>query len=394
MNSQAKFLFLAVSLLLAPVVSAEPYLPTDSNEVIEAVPEALRGESGKEFAALRAKVDAEPGNRDAAVLFVRKCIEQGRRLSDPRYFGYAEAVLESRLKSASADPELLILRAMILERRHDFAAAKADLLRVVEDLPNSGQAWATLAGVQTVTGDLTAAKESCLKLAALVTPIASISCLSLVGSLTGTAEKSYEVLSSALVSQKSAGAVTPGEELWSLSILSEIAERLGKKAEAEGYYKKALQLDPNDAFTLSAYSDFLLTEKRAAEVKTMLAGKLSNDPLLLRLVIAEKQLNDADLPSHRKLLKSHLDAEIARGEGVHLRERAMFELFVDENAVSALESASENWESQKEAPDLLLLARSAVAAKNAGAMKKVEDWLTSTKWEDARVRELLGGEKK
>jgi hypothetical protein len=79
--------------------------------------------------------------------------------------------------------------------------------------------------------------------------------------------------------------------VWALTLLAEMAQRRGDAAIAEKRYKRALALAPRDSYLLGAYADFLLDQKRHADVTWPLLGE--PDPhrrLLLRRALALQQL--------------------------------------------------------------------------------------------------------
>ena len=386
---RSSFALLMTVLCVAQQVSAEPYRPTDPGELIEKVPEALRGAEGKEFAELKSKVEAEPGNRQAAIDFTKLCISRGRRLNDPRFFGYAEAVNDAHVAKHPGDPELLTLRAILRQRRHDFLGAKEDLEKVLKKNGSSAQGWVTLATVQLVLGDVAGSRSSCARIVGLTSELSAAACVGLAASLSGNAEKAYAEIESALKNATDSKSANEGEILWAISILGEIAERLGRNEDAEKWYRESLAKDPEDSFGISAYADFLLDHGRPQEALTLLRGREAADNLLLRLVIAEKRTSAPELELHRKMLKERFEAEERRGESIHARERAMFALEVEQNSKEAAELAKQNWSIQKEALDLLVLVRASVAAKDAAGMKEARDWVQRTGWEDVRVKKIL-----
>ena len=388
-----RFSFLLVFLLLT-TAEAAPYRPSDPAEVLEKVPEGLRGEEGKAFSQLRSKMEASPADQAIAGEFVRMSIERGRRLSDPRFFGYAEAEVNRILSSHPDVSEFLIYRGILKQRKHDFSAALTDLTRATKALPQNPQGWATLSAVQIVTGDYDGARKSCARLIPLSSALAASGCLALVGSLTGSAEKSYQSLDSLLQNAETQGEVNKAERLWAISILGEIAERLGRREQAEGWYKKALEIDPDDSFLLSAYADFLILGGRDAEVIPLLRGRENIDPLLLRLVVAEKHAKDPSFEKDRAQLAARFESEEARGESIHLRERAIYVSRIEEKAPEALAFAKRNWEVQKEPIDTLLLAELASRVSDSEALQKVEAWRKERGQEDVRVSATLSGGQK
>ena len=76
----------------------------------------------------------------------------GRSEGDPRYDGYAQAALAPWWDLAEPPVPVLILRATLEQRRHDFDAALADLERVLARQPRHPQALLTKATILEVQG--------------------------------------------------------------------------------------------------------------------------------------------------------------------------------------------------------------------------------------------------
>ena len=78
-----------------------------------------------------------------------------------------------------------------------------------------------------------------------------------------------------------------------------------------------------------------------------------------------------------------------RGDTVHQREQARFELLLRRDASTALALARKNWAVQKEPADIRIYLEAAVAARDAGAAKPVIDWVTQHKIEDITAQRLI-----
>jgi hypothetical protein len=141
-----------------------------------------------------------------------------------------------------------------------------------------------------VRADYDAALSECTQLVPTAHPLHAQGCTAYVQASTGQLAPAYEALTRALAA---AGAVAPELALWTRTRLAEMAIRLQRWPEAETHFREALQLGVTDQFLLGAYADFLLQQKRPAEVVTLLAAWERSDILLLRLALAGKALNDS-----------------------------------------------------------------------------------------------------
>ena len=268
------------------------------------------------------------------------------------------------------------------QRRHDFDGALDDLSRVLAIRPRNAQAWLTRAVVLRVRGDFAEALGSCLVLSRLsLHPTATV-CAAAITGLTGQAENGYRLIQQVLDKGTDLGC---RERLWALTVQAEIAARLGRLSDAEQHFKEALGLGVRDVYLLGAYTDFLLDHGRAQEVRRLLKGDTRPDALLLRLALAEQKLDASGLEDHIKDLHTRLAAIGLRGDNMHLRTQARFNLHLLKRPVEALRLAQKNWAAQREPADARLVLEAALAARKPEVAQPVLDWLAQTRVEDVRL---------
>ena len=379
-------LALPATIFLSGPIGAEPYVPARDDEVLETV----RPTQDREAQRLKAHLVTDPDNLTAAVRLARRYIEQGRAEADPRFFGYAEAVLKPWFKASTPPAEIWVLRATLRQARHDFSGALADLERALRANPTNAQAWLTRATIQQVRGDYAEARKSCGVLANLTDPLVTTTCLAGVISLMGQGEEGIRLLEQALAKAPQAD---PGVRAWVLGLLAEIQARLGRFEAAEQAFKAALVIDPGDPYLLAAYADTLLERGQFRAVVALLVDKTRIDALLLRLARAEQALAEQGtvqpgLKAHIQALDDRFAAARQRGDAVHLREAAMFDLYLAHRPRQALATALENWQTQREPADARLVLEAARAAGQPLAAHPVLDWLAAHQLEDQRLKSL------
>lgn len=389
MSNHAAFAAACLLALCAQMAGAAPYIPKDGKQVIEQLPRRA-DPAQQELKRLRAELAANPSNVALATRVATSYIATARRETDPRYFGYAQAALAPWWSMPAPPHDVRLLRATLLQSTHHFPEALSDLDAIVKADPSNPQAWLTLATVQTVRGDYAAATASCARLSSLTTQLVSSTCIASVGGMTGRAVPSESLLDLSLRRNEEADA---GMKVWVLTLLAEMAERRGDGAAAEARFKRALALDPRDSYLVGAYADFLLDQKRPAEVLALVKDQTRIDGLLLRHALALKQtpgaadaLREADAE-----LAARFNAAARRGDTVHQREQARYELHVRGNAAAALRLAQLNWAVQKETADMRVLLEAAAAAKDDNAAAPVRDWLRRHTVEDVTLARLAKG---
>jgi hypothetical protein len=117
--------------------------------------------------------------------------------------------------------------------------------------------------------------------------------------------------------------------------------------------------------------------------------------LLLRLALAERAVNGADLPKLVQALSDRFAASRMRGDTVHLREEARFQLHLRGNPGEALRLARRNWTVQRESWDARILLEAALAAGDRDAAGEVVAWLDESGLDDpvlAALRRKFRGE--
>ncbi len=367
-------------------------MPASGEEVLETLPAAISGVEADKIRTSREAIAKNPANVELAVSTALENFKRGRAEGDPRYYGYAEAAIAHWAADPLPPTEILLIRAHLRQHRHEFKTAIADLDEIVKREPTNAQAWLIKAVVHMVQGDHKLAKASCAHLVGITSEYIAATCLSNVSALTGESEKALKVLKEELLSANGA----PGEEqLWVITSIAEIEQRLGRDEEAEKSFRAALAIDGEDTYLLTSFADFLLDHKRAAEVESLLSSRRSNDAMLLRIALAHKQLGKvAEFKADREELEARFKASRQRGDSSHLREEGYFALAVQEDARTASELALKNWQVQREPFDLRLLAESGVAAKNETAVTTAKDWLAGTKLEYPKVEAILKAEAK
>jgi tetratricopeptide (TPR) repeat protein len=334
---------------------------------------------------LREALKAAPNRRDLALALARCYIQLGRGNADPRYYGHAEAVLAPWLASPNPDPETLVLRATVLQNRHAFQPALADLDAALRQNPRLAQAWLSRAAILEVQGDYPGALRACLAVARAAASLAGAVCLESALSLSGQAESAYQRLSARVAVARA----NPDELAWARLILGELAERLGRSATAESWYRMAARTDTRSIYLLSTYADFLLDRDRPEEVVELLEGETRADPLLLRLTLAERRLNHPRHAEHLAALRARFEASRARGDTSHQGDEARYALYLAGDAELALRLASANWAVQREPRDARILLEAAREAGRPEAGRAVAEFLARTRLEDVRLQNLL-----
>lgn len=353
----------------APATRA-PSLVPEPETVITTVPPA-------DPARRQAERRAATGDLATAVTIARAEIGLARRTADPRHLGRAQATLAPWWHDAAPPAEVLVLRATIRQSLHDFAGARADLDLLLSHRPDDAQALLTRAVVAGVVGDRATATRDCAAVTRRLGELYGAACAAPLAAAHQQGGVGYRRLAAALAAAPSADAAG-----WAQTALGELARQLGDDAAGELHFRAALAQDPDDVYTLAALADLLLDAGRAAEVVQLLADRAA-DNLALRAAIALTRTRSPDAAPATAALRDRIAASIARGDTLHLRERARFYLELDHDPSAAVAAARANWDVQREPADARILLEAAAAAGDRAAAAPVIAWLDAEGVDDA-----------
>lgn len=377
--------FFALISLRPLVAESQPRVPRDWAEVLERLPMRPTDASARTLAQLRAAVllsaKENPAEPSAATRLAEHYFDLAMAMGDPRYIGYADAVIKPFAQAKSAT--LLGMRGQLQQYRHHFQAALDDFDAALQLDPQFASAHAWRGAVLLVQAKYPEAKKECAALLALSRANLYGGCQGLALAYDGQMAAGFSLLKSTLDATQVAG-----NRLWLLTRMAEVTAWRGQAQQAEKYYLEALALKLDDGYLLAAWADFLIDQQRPAEVVTWLTQWNASDGLLLRLAIAQRQLKLPTAAANVQALDDRFAAAKLRGDTTHLAEEARFQLQLRGNASLATRLAVANYAVQREPRDARVLLEAALAAGDGAAAQPVRDWLKSSRFEDAQLRQL------
>ncbi len=185
----------------------------------------------------------------------------------------------------------------------------------------------------------------------------------LFASTRSTASPATRAAAPSLARALSLPRIDPASRADGETMLAEIAHRLGNAA-AESHFGALLELDPGGLVPHRrrlATGCSIRAEPPMSHLRVIKHTRV--DPLVLRLGIAQRALRRPETAMTIATLQARFDASRARGEAVHRREEARFQLHVNRDSAAALARA--NWAVQRGPADLRILAEAAAACGDA-----------------------------
>ena len=361
-----------------------PYVPDSPDAVLQQVP-SFTDPRVRQFDLLRKDSAADPHNLVLAVRLADAYIDYGRSTGDERYVGHGMAVIEPWLRLRPIPIPALLVSATVLQNRHFFQQSRAELTALLASDPRNLQAWLTLATVEMMQADYSAANGACVQVAQLGGDFMGTLCTAQLRSLTGHAQQAYALLT---LIEHPGPIAPPAIKGYLEGLLADTAVRLSRNAAADRHFRAALQWTPGDNFTLADYADFLLDQHEPKAVERLLAGYESSDTSMLRIVFAERTLHEARANRDAAEMQARFAAMDQRGSRLYQREHAEFVLYVQHEPKRALQLAEQNWTVQRSPKDMRVLLESALAAREPQAAQPILTLLAHSHLQDPAIARL------
>ncbi|MEQ9613154.1 MAG: hypothetical protein RIK09_16190 [Gammaproteobacteria bacterium] len=324
--------------------------------------------------------------------FTRKVLDAYNLAQDQGYaraYGHALALVNEWPTQYEPPPLLRIVKAALLQRTHDFGAARGELELALNADPEHQQALLMLAQIGLVTGDYGDVAEYCERLSQQPFLLAALNCRAQLQGLTGDGDAALSMLQSALalpsVSRLDA------RELHTTA--ATIAHRLGYTSIAESHYQQAFRLGNTSHYFLSNYAQWLLEQQRYGEAEDLLSSFIDGEDAYELMIFYFQSIRHSSPEMARQFEQQALTQAIQflsrRADDRPHKVLARYALIVANDAATALTEAQLNWQQQKEPSDTLLLAQAAVLVEDIATIEQVRQWQKTTGQEDLRLDSLL-----
>ncbi|HTU67856.1 MAG TPA: hypothetical protein VMF52_18040 [Steroidobacteraceae bacterium] len=308
-------------------------------------------------------------------------LERARARREPMFVGRAESLLAPPVTAGTADAAERRRYAWTLQYRHDFDRAARLLDAVLAAAPRDVAARAQRASVRLVRGEFAGARADCAQLVAAGEVLVGLPCLAEAMAGQGDLERGRSLLAT-FAAPTSA---EPRVRAYLLAVRAELDERAGRPDAAIAGYSTALTLAPDEDSIRAALADALRTRGDRPDAATVADIDRPSLALLARQALAAEGEARSRL---RQRARELLALERDRADAAHEREAALLALDAGD-AAAALTAARVNFERQRELPDVRVLARAAVAARDAAALAELRRWLAETRFADVVTAGIL-----
>ncbi|OUS27374.1 hypothetical protein A9Q99_15360 [Gammaproteobacteria bacterium 45_16_T64] len=377
-----------VLLILAPlnIAIAEPFVPTSRTHVITTLPSFM----------VTLQRTQKHERQDTAQLSERiqqaqTYLDSAQKNNDPRWMGYAQAALNPWWNISEQYPKVALLKATILQNRHQFPSALVELNSVLNQQPRNTQALLTRAHVYMMQTDYTSAQQDCQRILWLSQPTLGVNCLAQVNGLTGKGLLAIQQLTQLLADNLTLSS-TEREEIH--ITIATIAHRHQQKDVALQNYQKAYAINPNNGYLIEQFTDYLI-ENNLSEMLITLFSHIGIDNLKknlhqqIKMAQYYQLVGDTQLSTFKSELDDSFTSSKIRKELFPHKEYALFSLSILNKYNQALHSALKNWKIQQAPSDAILVLRAAIASQQLQQAQSVIQWVKDTRLYDHRIDSLI-----
>jgi tetratricopeptide (TPR) repeat protein len=375
----------------------ESYTPPTDDEILERLPAGLKA---GELRRQRRELAEDPANLKDSVELARSYLGSARSEGDPRFVGFAQAVLGPWWDDVSPPVPVLLLRARVRRGSWEFDRSLADLEAALSREPGLREAAVDRLEVLLSRGDVRAARAAWETLAGQEPdPLVRATLTLRIRRFGNNVLPAYtnllrEASAAIVVNAQEAGAASRLHDAWFL--LADVAWQLGQRQEAENHFKAAAATGGRDVSRVAAHADFLLDRNQPDAAAAMLGAEAMPDILAVRWCEAVGRLKtrDADLASNRAAWTNRLSqrflARRARGDASVLADELRFHLGVTQDSGRALAAARELWSVRREIDDARRVLEAAGRAGDRGCAQPVLDWIQRHELRDRRLAQRTG----
>jgi hypothetical protein len=289
-----------------------------------------------------------------------------------RFLGMAKSALQPWWHIPHPDQAIWLLRGRIQQTEHQFAAAALDLTALNSRYPGSIEALLLEADAWRRAGQAKRSRRACLAVALAGRVDLARFCSAELLLSQGDVASASRLLSTTI---SSAEQLPLAQRNWAYAVYADTLVAAGELQQAAMVLAKVVASAASvQSYTL-AYADVLLELRRWQAVVDLLAELPPSTATLLRQVKAGKQLQSADIAGLSDQLSSRMVLlEAGSDANVHLRERALYAWWVEENTEQALQLALQNWQLQKGWEDAELVLAIASQSNNQSALALIKQW--------------------
>lgn len=321
----------------------------------------------------------------ASLNYARAVFLLGLTEGDLRWYGSAKAALQPWWGAATLPADGHFLRALVKQGFHDFKGGIEDLSAAIAIDPTQPEYWSWRFSLNLLTANMPAARADCDAIGQRFGRDEGQACAATLMYRTGQAQQAISLLNRLVDLPDYQG---PFTQDWLRYHQGEAYRTAGQYEQAIAVWEKHVQARPNSHLVKLTLTELLNQQGQFAKARRYANTDSPTDALLVQALLASRGLKDGDTQRLADLFENRMNNQSLRGESLIERPTMVYLITYGRDNAKGLELAADNWSTQNEPADAVLLVQAALKANQPRRAEPVLAWMKSTGYTDPVLKAL------
>jgi tetratricopeptide (TPR) repeat protein len=376
---------LAFSAWFGPTAVAQERFKPQPNAVVlkSSIPAQKLGNS--DFNTLSAAWRAQPHHLQTATDYARAVFILGLNEGDLRWYGSAKAALLPWWQDTQLPADTLFMRGLVRQGFHEFSAGLHDIDLAIAQNPHKTEYWSWRFVLNLLQSNMAAAEKDCQNIETYAGKLEAQQHRAVLYYRTGRAKLALQIFKDL---QQGPDFPKINSE-WFQFHWGEAYRVAGQPTQALSVWRQQLHATPASHLIRLSLAELLNQQALFAEAYQITAVDNPTDALLVQQLLASKGLQSKRTPQLAKLMATRLATQALRNESLIERPKMAYLIDYGADPQAGLQLAVENWKTQQEPRDAVLLVKAALLTKQTQAAAPVLAWAQQTQYTDPELSALL-----
>ena len=321
----------------------------------------------------------------AALRYARAVFLLGLTEGDLRWYGSAKAALQPWWNTRILPAEGHFLRALVKQGFHDFKGGIDDLSAAIAIDPTEPEYWSWRFSLHLLKADIAAARADCGAIRQRLGNDEGQACEATLFYRTGRPTQAVPIFNRLA---NLPGYQGPFTQDWLRYHQGEAYRAAGMYAQAIDVWEKHLQVRPNSHLVRLSLTELLNQQGQYAKARRHASSTSPTDALLVQALLASRGLKDNDTQRLADQFENRMNNQALRGENLIERPTMVYLITYGRDNAQGLQLAADNWSTQNEPADAVLLVQAALKANQPRRAQPVLDWMAATGYTDPVLKAL------
>lgn len=321
----------------------------------------------------------------AALGYARAVFLLGLTEGDLRWYGSAKAALQPWWNADTLPADGHFLRALVKQGFHDFKGGIDDLSAAIALDPTQPEYWSWRFSLHLLTANIVAARADCNVIGQRFGQDEGQTCAATLLYRTGQALQAIPLFNRLVELPDYQG---PFTQDWLRYHQGEAYRAAGQAAQSIAVWEKHLQKRPNAHLVKLALTELLNQQGQFTKARRYADSPSPTDALLVQALLASRGLKDNDTQRLAEQFETRMNNQALRGENLIERPTMVYLITYGRDNALGLKLAADNWRTQNEPADAVLLVQASLKANQPKLAQPVLDWMAATGYTDPVLKAL------